>query len=93
MKVDSGPGCNGRDLLKKAWFRGVYLFPGLPPNATTMQQETDMNYGPFKSVVHSNLKNISTASFSAKKSMKLGPSTFGLIVYGGVCPISKVMCV
>jgi len=63
------------------------------PNATTVQQETDMNYGPFKSVIHSNLKNISTASFSAKKSMKLGPSTFGLIVYGGVCPISKVMCV
>ena len=24
--------------------------------------------------------------------MKLGPSTFGLIVYGGVCPISKVVC-
>jgi len=61
LKVDSGPGCNGRDL------RGVYLFPGLPPNATTVQQEMDMNYGPFKSVVHSNLKNISTASFSAKK--------------------------
>ena len=66
-KVDSGPGRNGRDMLNKARFRGVYLFPGLPPNATTVQQEMDMNYGPFKSVVHSNLKNISTASFSAKK--------------------------
>ncbi len=51
-----------------------------------------MNYGSFKSVVPSNLKNIATASFSAQKSMKLGPSTFGLIVYGGVCPISKVVC-
>ena len=51
-----------------------------------------MNYGPFKSVVRSNLKNIATACFSAQKSMKLGPSTFGLIVYGGVCPISKVVC-
>jgi hypothetical protein len=52
----------------------------------------DMNYGLFKSVVRSNLKNIATVCFSAKKLMKLGPSTFGLIVYGGVCPISKVAC-
>ncbi len=91
LKVDSGPGHNGRDLLNKARFREVYIFPGLP-NATSVQQETDMNYGPFKSVVRSNLKNIAMASFSAQKSMKLGPSTFGLIVYGGVCPISKVVC-
>ncbi len=91
LKVDSGPGRNGRDLMNKARFRGVYLFPGLP-NATSVQQETDTNYGPFKSVIRSNLKNIATASFSAQKSMKLGPSTFGLIVYGGVCPISKVVC-
>ncbi len=51
-----------------------------------------MNYGPFKSVVRSNLKVIATACFSAQKSTKLGPSTFGLIIYGGVCPISKVVC-
>jgi hypothetical protein len=52
----------------------------------------DINYGPFKSVVRSNLKKIATACFLAQKSMKLGPSTFGLIVYGGVCPISNVVC-
>jgi hypothetical protein len=92
LKVDtSSPGRNGRDLLNKARFREVYIFPGLP-NATSVQQETDMNYGPFKSVVRSNLKNIATASFSAQKLMKLGLSTFGFIVYGGVCPISKVVC-
>ncbi len=91
LKVDSGPGCNGRDLLNKARFQGVYLFPGLP-NATSVQQEADVNYGPFKSVVRSNLKKIATACFSAQKSMKLGPSTFGLIVYGSVCPISHVVC-
>ena len=51
LKVDRGPGRNGQDLLNKARFRGVYLFPGLP-NATSVQvqQETDMNYGPFKSL-------------------------------------------
>jgi hypothetical protein len=36
QKVDSGPGCNRRDLLNKAWFQGGYLFPGLP-NATSVQ--------------------------------------------------------
>jgi hypothetical protein len=51
-----------------------------------------MNYGPFKSVVHSNLKNIATACFSAQKSMKLGQSIFGLIAYGGICPILNVVC-
>jgi hypothetical protein len=57
-----------------------------------VQQETDINYGPFKSVVRFNLKKIATACFSAQKSMKLGLSTFGLIIYGGVCPISNVVC-
>jgi hypothetical protein len=33
-----------------------------------------------------------TACFSAQKSMKLGLSTFVLIAYGGVCPISNVVC-
>jgi hypothetical protein len=90
LKVDSSPGCNGRDLLNKAWFQGVYLFPGLP-NTTSVQQETDINYGPFKSIVRSNLKKIATACFLAQKLMKLGPSTFGLIIYGGICPISNVV--
>ncbi len=57
-----------------------------------MQQETDIKYGPFKSVVRSDLKKIATACFLAQKSMKLGPSTFGLIVYGSVCLISNVVC-
>jgi hypothetical protein len=56
LKVDSGPGRNGRELLMKCRFRGLYIYPGLP-NATSMQQETDINYGPFKTVVSDNLKN------------------------------------
>jgi hypothetical protein len=91
LKVDIGPGCNGRDLLNKARFQGKYLFPGLS-NATSVQQETDINYGLFKSVIHSNLKKNITACFLAQKAMKLGVSTFRLIVYGGVCPISNIVC-
>ena len=36
LKVDSGPGCNGRELLIKCHFCGLYIYPGLP-NATSMQ--------------------------------------------------------
>jgi hypothetical protein len=55
LKVNSGPGCNGRELLMKCQFCGLYIYPGLP-NATSMQQETDINYGPLKTVVRNNLK-------------------------------------
>jgi hypothetical protein len=45
-------------------------FPGLP-NATSVQQEMDINYGSFKSIVHDNLKQISSAFYAAVKSYLL----------------------
>jgi hypothetical protein len=39
------------------------MYPGLP-NATSVQQETDINYGPFKTAVRLNLKRIADACFS-----------------------------
>jgi hypothetical protein len=36
------------------------IYPGLP-NATSVQQETDINYCPFKSIVCDNLKRIASA--------------------------------
>ena len=42
LKVDSGPGRNRREFLMKCRFRGLYVYPGLP-NATSVQQETDLN--------------------------------------------------
>ena len=30
LNVDSGPGHNGRELLVKCRFRGLYIYPGLP---------------------------------------------------------------
>jgi len=62
LNVDSGPGHNGRELLVKCHFRGLYIYPGLP-NATSVQQKTDLNYGPFKSVVRNNLREISSAFY------------------------------
>ena len=86
LKVDSGPGRNGRELLMKCRFRGLYLYPGLP-NATSVQQETDHNYGPFKGVVRNNLKKISTSFYAAGLTIPLNTTTFGLIVYGGTIPV------
>jgi hypothetical protein len=86
LKVDSGPGRNGRELLMKCRFRGLYIYPGLP-NATSVQQETDHNYGPFKGVVRDNLKKMSSAFYAAGLRIPLNTTTFGLIVYGGTIPV------
>ncbi len=82
MKVDSGPGRNGRELLMKCRICGLYIYPGLP-NAISVQQEMDLNYGPFKIVVCNNLKEISSAFYVAGLPIPPNMSTFGLIVYGG----------
>jgi hypothetical protein len=84
LKVDSGRGCNWQDLLNKCWFRGVYIYPGLP-NSTSMQQEMDINfYDRFKDFVWRNLAKIAMTCHTKEITMFLGTSTFGLIVYGGV---------
>ncbi len=45
LKVDSGPGRNGQDLLNKCRFRGIFIYPGLPNATSSVQQKTDINYG------------------------------------------------
>jgi hypothetical protein len=52
----------------------------------SVQQETDISYGPFKSIVRTNLKNIALTCFRKRINVPLKASTFGLICYGGVCP-------
>ena len=42
LKVDSGPGRNKRELLMKYQFCGLHIYPSLP-NATSMQQDTDLS--------------------------------------------------
>ena len=92
LKVDSGLGCNGRELLVKCRFRGLYIYPGLP-NATSVQQETDLNYNPFKSLVRNNPREISSAFYVANLSIPLNMSTFGLIVFGGTIPVGTTLTI
>jgi hypothetical protein len=70
----------------KCYFRGLYVYPSLP-NATSVQQEPDRNYGLFKSVVCNNLREISSAFYAADLSIPLNTSTFGLIIYVGTIPV------
>jgi hypothetical protein len=71
-KVNSGPGRNGQDLINKCWFRGVYIYPSLP-NSTSVQQEMDINYGPFKGVVWRNLAKIAMTCYAKGFTMSLDP--------------------
>jgi hypothetical protein len=66
LKVDSGPGRKCMNLLISCKFHSLYLFPGLP-NATSVQQETDHNYGLFKKVVRRNLATLATSCYAQKK--------------------------
>jgi len=89
------------DLAATAWtcsasceahFHGLYIFPGLP-NATSVQQTTHHDYSLFKSTMRRNLDAIATFCFVWKEPIEqLNISTIGLIVYGGVCPQTGVVC-
>ena len=70
-------------------FRGIYIYPGLPNATSSVQQETDINYSTIKSVVQRNLVKVTTCCAKGI-TMSLGTSTFGLIVYGGVFPDSRI---
>ena len=60
MKADSGPGRMNVDMLAKLRLQGLYLIPGVP-NTTGQTQETDQNYGPFKSLFRANIRALSQA--------------------------------
>ena len=87
VKVDSGPGRCNLELLAELRVRGWYLYPGVP-NTTAVSQETDRNYGPFKTQFRNNLAAIVAARLAAKKSVSLQPWLVGLIVFGGVDEIT-----
>jgi hypothetical protein len=77
----------------KCQFCGLYIYPSLP-NATSVQQEMDLNYGPFKSTICNNLKEISSAFYAADLPIPQNTSMFGLIVYGGTILVgmSTITC-
>ena len=70
LKVDSGPGRMNLNLLAKLRLLGFVMYPCVP-NTTHVTQETDQNYGPFKTQILSNLVLIVDKRLMAKKSLSL----------------------
>jgi hypothetical protein len=83
LLVDSHPGGNGKELLTKCGFHGLYIYPSLPNRTSVKHTAGDgHNYGPFKSIIHDSLKRIASALYIAGEDIPLEVLTFGLIVYG-----------
>ena len=83
LKVDSGQGRINLNLLARLRRLGFILYPCVP-NTTHVTQETDQNYGPFKTQFLSNLDLIVDARLTLKKSLSLQPKFMGLPLFGGV---------
>ena len=90
MKADSGPGRDNCRLLAKMRHLGFILYPGVP-NTTAVTQETDRNYGPFKTQFRLNLDAVVQARIRDGKSTSLQPWLVGLCVFGGRDPLTKLV--
>ena len=90
LKCDSGPGRLNLDLLADLRTSGFILFPGVP-NTMAVTQETDQNYGPFKTQYCKNLDVVVDERIKQKKSTTLPTWQVGLIVFGGVDPETSIV--
>ena len=79
MKVNSGPGRTNQNILAYIRALGVYCYPGVP-NTTQVTQETDQNYGTFKSFFRQNLETLSQAIFDLDKTLMI--TDLLLLVFG-----------
>ena len=87
VKVDSGPGRLDGELLAEMRHLGFYMFPGVP-NTTAVSQETDRNYGPFKTQFRKNLDLVVSNRIANELSFSLPPWLVCLVVFGGEDPVS-----
>lgn len=90
LKCDSGPGRMNIDLLADLRASGFILYPGVP-NTTAVTQETDQNYGPFKTQYCKNLDAVVDERIRQGKTTNINMSQVGLIVYGGVDPETNLV--
>jgi len=88
LKLDSGPGRMNLDMLADLRLQGVYVFPGVP-NTTHVTQETDQNYGLYKTIYRENLEKLSEAR--QRRGKPISVSDLPLLVFGGYDYITKVV--
>jgi len=80
LKVDSGPGQMNLEMLADLRLQGVYGIPGRT-KTTHVTQETDQNYGLYKSIYRANLQALSEARQKQRK--RITVSDLPLLVFGG----------
>ena len=88
IKIDSGPGRANIKFLAKLRNLGFLLYPGVP-NITSVSQETDQNYGPFKTIFRKNLETLTASWIAQINSSNIYPWIVGLIFFGGKDPVSE----
>jgi len=88
LKLDSGPGRMNLDMLADLRLQGVYVIPGVP-NTTHATQETNQNYGLYKSIYRGNLQLLSKARQKMRKRIMV--SDLPLLVFGGYDYITKTV--
>ena len=67
---------------------GFYLYPGVP-NTTRISQETDKNYGMFKSALRFNLGKVVQDRNELGMNTTVSITLIGLLIFGGTELITK----
>ncbi len=81
LKVDSGPSRMNLNLLVRLRRLGFVMYPGMP-NTTHISQETDQQYGAFKTQFTINLDTIVEGWINNGVSLSLQPKLVGLPLFG-----------
>ena len=91
IKVNSGTGSTNLDMLAYIRALGVYCYLGVP-NTTQVTQETDQNYGTFRSTFRQNLETLTQEIFDLDKTLML--TDLRLLSFGGKYDgITDVACI
>ena len=88
IKIDSGPGRRNVEMLARLKNLGFYLYPGVP-NTTSISQETDQNYGMFKSAFRFNLGKVVQDRNELGINKTVSIILIGLLIFGETNPITK----
>ncbi|CAB9523296.1 unknown protein [Seminavis robusta] len=83
IKIDSGPGRNNPDCLRKLRARGAHLHPGLP-NGTEVGQECDQLFSLLKKLIYQNREKLWGSRYRLEgEKAALSMADVGMLVFGG----------
>ena len=89
FKVESGPRRLNLNILAYARIFLFFIYSYVP-NTTTVTQDTEQSYGPFKTQFIENINTLSDDRIIHNDSTTIKQWMVGIIVFGGIYPESKV---